>query len=182
MKIFGKLVLVAVVAGVAGCAADPQRAMSGPMDRQLALARTYHDYFDEAAANALIRQATVFPYYFEPRTDKLTELGRHDLSILANYLRANPGDVRMPRAGVEDSLYQARSRAVLAFMLEQQVPAGAVRIINAQPGGEGMASERVVRALAAENEQDQETQSTGLTLPVIRQGRTNAPAKTRSNM
>jgi len=180
MKILIKFVLLLTAAGLAGCAADPQRAMSDPVDRQIALARTYHDYFDEAAANAVIRQATVFPHYFEPRTAKLTELGRHDLSILANYLKANPGDVRMGRTGIADSLYEQRSRAVLSFLTDHEVPAGTVRVVDARPDGDGMASEQVVRALAAESEQDQMTESASFTLPVVRQGGTNAATKNRS--
>jgi len=179
----GVLVCLGCIAVVlAGCAVDPQqRALCDPMQRQLAMARMYHDYFDEAAANAVMRQATVFPYHFEPRTAHLTELGQRELAILATYLRAFPGEVRMPRGSADDALYAARSGAVLAFLREHEVNTEGVRIVDGQPDGDGMASERVVEALAAKNKREN-NQSERIGVPVIRQGRSNGSTSIRTNM
>ena len=179
----GVLVSAACVAGVlAGCAVDPQqRALCDPMQRQLAMAQMYHNYFDEAAANAVVRQATVFPYHFEPRTAHLTELGRNELAILSTYLRAFPGEVRMPRGSADDALYSARSGAVLAFLREHEVNTESVRIVDGQPDGDGMASERVVEALAKESKSEN-NQSERIGVPIIKQGRSNGSNSIRSNM
>lgn len=169
----------AVLAGFAaaaalGCAVDPQRAMQDPEQRRLELARTYHDYFDEAAANAVVRQATVFPYHFEPRSAVLTDLGRHELSILASYLRANPGEVKLRGDGPEDRLWEARSRAVVAFLRDRGVDEANVRVVEGAPDGDGMASERVVRALAAEDERPTSDESEKTFMPTFKQGTSNA--------
>ena len=179
----GVLVCLGCVAAVlAGCAMDPQqRALCDPMHRQLAMARMYHDYFDEAAANAVVRQATIFPYHFEPRTAHLTELGQRELAILATYLRAFPGEVRMPRGSADDPLYSARSGAVLTFLRELEVNSEAVRIVDGQPDGDGMAAERVVEALAAENKREN-NQSERIGIPVIRQGRSNGSTSIPTNL
>lgn len=165
--------LACILAIAPGCATDPQQAMCDPVQRQVELARTYHDYFDQAAANAIVRQATVFPYYFQPHTARLTELGEHQLSVLAAYLRDNPTDIRMARGMTSDQLYQARTQAVLAFLGGQQVNTGAVRVIDASPDGDGMASERVAAALAAEAEEPKEDDG-AISIPIVRRGLDNA--------
>ena len=177
------LISVACVAAVlSGCAVDSQqRALCDPMQNQLAMARMYHDYFDQAAANAVVRQATIFPYHFEPRTARLTELGQRELAILATYLRAFPGEVRMPRGSADDSLYSARSGAVLAFLREREVNTEGIRIIDGSPDGDGMASERVVDALAKESK-GENNQSEKLAVPLMKQERSNGSTSIRTNM
>lgn len=178
----GVLLSAACVAIVlTGCAVDPQqRALRDPMQGQLAMAQMYHNYFDEAAANAVIRQATVFPHHFEPRTSQLNELGRRELAILATYLRTFPGELRMPRGSADDALYAARSNAVLAFLREREVNADAVKIVDGHPDGDGMASERVVQALAAENG-DNKNGAESISIPVLRQGRSNESTSVRTS-
>lgn len=88
----------------------------------------------------------------------------------------------MPRGSANDALYAARSDAVLAFLREHEVKTEGVRIVDGQPDGDGMASERVVEALAKENESDsKQSERTGV--PVTRQGRsTNGSPSVRTKM
>jgi hypothetical protein len=101
---------------------------------------------------------------------------------MAIYLRTFPGEVRMPRAGADEALYAARARAVMSFLSEREVKADAVTIVDRQPDGDGIASYRVVEALAAENQTDKNNGKSGsFEIPMLVPGRSNASNSMRNS-
>ena len=58
-------------------------------ERRLANTIMVHWLYDESGKNGIGRQKTLFPYHFVPDTPLLTEIGEHDLSILATHYKNN---------------------------------------------------------------------------------------------
>ncbi len=58
-------------------------------ERRAANEEMVRAYQNDQIANAIVRQKTLFAYHFVPDTPLLTELGEHDLSILATHYKNN---------------------------------------------------------------------------------------------
>ncbi len=58
-------------------------------ERRMANVEMVRAYENEQIANSVVRQKTIHAYHFTPDTPILTELGEHDLSILATHYRNN---------------------------------------------------------------------------------------------
>ena len=106
---------------------------------------------DMAMENAIISQHTLFPYHFINNSDKLNELGQRDLAVLVNHFKENPGILNVRRDGTPENLYQARV-AFVAQQLRESAVYAAVELADGMPGGSGMSSENVLRALEREDE------------------------------
>lgn len=97
---------------------------------------------------ALVVQAAVFPYHFTTRTAELNELGRRDLDILARHYVRHAGQLSVRRGDADETLYQARVDAVLAALSRNGVGRGQITVTDAWPGGQGMASQRLLVIMA----------------------------------
>lgn len=116
-------------------------------DFDAAIVQTHQDDF---AAAGIIRQHTIFPYHFVQDSATLNELGQHDVAILAAHYAAVGSDRGLPpstlsvrRGEASPGLYEARVRAVVAELARGGVANDRVRIADAVPGGDGMASSRI---------------------------------------
>ncbi|MHC4982331.1 MAG: hypothetical protein ACYTF6_04080 [Planctomycetota bacterium] len=107
---------------------------------------------DTAIRNAIIRQRTVFPYHFTPGTANLTELGIHDMSVLAGYYSQNAGKLSVRRGNASERLYKARVDSVVAALRRAGVARKRVEISDSPPAGDGMPSEHVLIILRKEAE------------------------------
>ena len=127
---------------LAGCTKTVDREPDGRLEMALA------DWFNESAVSgAILTQHTVFPYHFVVGAAALNDLGRHDLRVLAAYLKEHPGPLNVRRGQASQELYTARVVEVTRFLTEAGVPAQRIAIGDALPGGDGMPSERVVKIL-----------------------------------
>jgi len=96
---------------------------------------------------AVVAQATLFPYHFQPDGAELNDLGRRDLDVLtAHFLRAT-GALAIRRGPEAAELHEARVRSVLAALEAGGVPRDRVAVRDGLPGGDGAASSRIVEVL-----------------------------------
>ena len=93
---------------------------------------------------AIIAQSTVYPYHFVPDAAELNGLGQRDVSVLAAHLRDHAGSLVVSRGSVSQQLHDARVKAVLAALEQEGVPANQVAVREGLPGGDGVASVRVI--------------------------------------
>jgi hypothetical protein len=94
--------------------------------------------------NAIIAQHTLYPYHFANGSAQLNDLGQRDLNVLANHFRDTPGDLNVRRGDATETLYEARVKSVLDRLTVAGVAGGSVAVRDGLPGGEGIASERVI--------------------------------------
>src|SRR5262245_29676636 len=72
------------------------------------------DVIRAAAINkAVVTQHTIYPYHFVANTAQLNPLGQRDLTVLADYYRAHPGNLSIRRSGAAQALYDQRIAAVM---------------------------------------------------------------------
>lgn len=89
------IVLVTIQAAtMAGCSATRITGYGTPVvqnseERRSANVVMIRWLYDESVKNGIVRQKTLFPYHFVPDTPLLTEIGEHDLSILATHYKNN---------------------------------------------------------------------------------------------
>lgn len=132
------LILTALVAGACN---SPQ----WPEPRRTTMnAWSVNEYHRDSIEAAIVSQHTLYPYHFQQNGATLNELGARDLSVLADHYRDNPGSLSVRRAGAGSDLYNARLETVKAVLVEYGVDTDRVKIGNHSPGGDGMASERVL--------------------------------------
>ena len=103
----------------------------------------------DAVYQALIVQRTIYAYHFETGSSRLNALGERDLRILADHYKSAPGSLNVKRGDAEASLYEARVQSVAQVLADAGL-ADRVEILDARPGGEGMATTRVNEVLARE--------------------------------
>lgn len=97
--------------------------------------------------NAIIAQHTLYPYHFAAGSAELNELGVRDLDVLVAHFLNAAGDLNVRRGETPQALYEARVRTVLEKLAAAGVPSRSVAVKDGLPGGEGIASERVVEIL-----------------------------------
>ena len=121
------------------------------MDKSLFNEELVNTINDIAMQNAIISQHTLFPYHFVKNSDKLNELGRFDLTILANHFMENPGHLNIRRNNTPEELYQARVSCILEQLEDMGIEAEQITVSDGMPGGSGMGSEKVLTILEREN-------------------------------
>lgn len=154
MRWFFPLILIALLLGCGTWAArygSPARLRPSQRGTANAFLCTWLDEKD--TEQALVAQHTVFPHHFVAGTSRLNELGERDLGVLAAHYKEHPGLLNIQRARASAGLYDARVAVVAAFLLEEGVEVGELSISDTGTGGDGMASERVLRVLQRSDEQ-----------------------------
>lgn len=106
--------------------------------------------FEEAISDGVIAQHTIFPHHFEPDCADFTQLGRRDLAILAEHYRKCPGQLIVRRGPISQKLYEARVQAVRQCLASGGVSVDQMAFTDGLPGGDGIATEHILRMLVQE--------------------------------
>lgn len=109
--------------------------------------------------NAVIAQHTLYPYHFVADGERLNDLGRHDLTVLAKHYAEHPGILNIRRDQTPDALYEARVAQVLAELKVAGVQTDRMNVLDGDPAGPGMPSERVVMILRGAAEESARTRT-----------------------
>lgn len=142
-----------------------ETAKEGDLDKSLINAELVNALNDTSMRNAIISQHTIFPYHFAENSDKLNELGEHDLSVLAGYFKDNPGPLNVRRNNTTEDIYQARVKFVLNQLKQAGVETSRISVSDGMPGGEGMPSEKVLNIMENKNPFTQgKTKTSGTTI------------------
>lgn len=139
------LMIGTLMAGMAGCK-SPAVNLDEDSSLNVWLVKNVQD---AAMRNAIIQQHTLFHYHFVPDSEKLNDLGKIDLTVLADHYRENSGELNVRKGNVKAELYEARLRTVREMLHRAGVNEDRVAISDGFPGGEGMSSERVLKILEA---------------------------------
>ena len=94
MKRYINMLLTIQAATMAGCSTMGTNGYGTPVvqnseERRSANTTMVHWFYEESVNNGIVRQKTLFPYHFVPDTPLLTEIGEHDLSVLAAHYKNN---------------------------------------------------------------------------------------------
>jgi hypothetical protein len=143
MKGLATLTAVVGLACMAGCELAP----GYPQDKSLTNEWLVRSYSDDAINNAVIAQHTLYPYHFHKNGAALNELGEYDLAVLVNHFKDHPGRLNVRQGDESTKLHAARINMVMAALRKGGVEASRIEFTDAIPGGDGMASERVVKIL-----------------------------------
>lgn len=115
--------------------------------------------------NAIISQHTLYPYHFAGGSAELNDLGERDLHVLTDHFKkaqvGMPSELNVRRGNASPALYEARVKFVLESLTAQGVEGGMVAVKDGLPGGEGMASERVIVILKEKMESQMPDSGTG---------------------
>jgi len=106
---------------------------------------------DEAIRNAILTQHTLFPYHFETNSAELNELGRQDLTVLAEYAQRHSGKLTVKQGNAPDELYRERLQAVMRMLADSGVKTDRVTLVDGTPGGEGMPAGTVRQIIEGRN-------------------------------
>lgn len=107
-------------------------------------------WIQEATANeAILREGTVYPYQFVLDSAELNDAGRRAVGVLAKHYAEHGGTVRIQQGDAADDLYTARVATVLGALGELGVASGTVKVVDAPPRGDGVASDRLVYIVTA---------------------------------
>ena len=98
---------------------------------------------------AIVVQSTLFPYHFVTGSAELNELGQRDLAVLAHHFQAHAGALSVRRGDATPELEDARIKAVLTALAAAGVGKDKVAVHDGLPGGDGLASARVIEILKA---------------------------------
>jgi hypothetical protein len=131
---------------MAGC----YRAKHDPVDERAADVLMANTYSDAAIDNAILAQHTLFPYHFVNDGAALNELGRRDLGVMAAHYKEHPGTLNVHRGDASAALYADRLAEVRKVLIKAGVKEKRITIADGLPGGEGMASEQVLKILTRE--------------------------------
>jgi hypothetical protein len=113
--------------------------------------------------NAIVMQHTLYPYHFIQNSDQLNELGQRDLGVLAKHFQKYPGALSIRRGDAPAELYDARVAQAVEKLRQAGVKTDLVQVSDGMPGGAGMASERVIKALRPEPPEDRSTEAWTIT-------------------
>lgn len=102
---------------------------------------------DIGLENAIVTQHTLYPYHFIQNSDQLNDLGQRDLAVLAKHFRKYPGPLSIRRGDTSAELYDARVAQAMEKLRQAGVRTDLVQVSDGMPGGTGMASEHVKKAL-----------------------------------
>ena len=150
MRISSRVIAAATIAGAAGCTLPERPQMDSPASAlNVRIVRALND---AAIKNAVITQHTLYPYHFILNSAQLNELGAKDLGVLIGHYTNNRGTLNVRQGNVPPALYKARVATVVDAMTEAGVDTQHVTIADGMPGGDGMASDRVVAILAEPSE------------------------------
>ena len=94
-----------------------------------------------SAEAAVIRQCVLYEYHFEQGSPRLTPLGRRDLGILARHFRGTDWVLSVRQGDAVLALYNARVKAVKDQLEPYGVSAEQITIVDALPGGVGLAAD-----------------------------------------
>jgi hypothetical protein len=146
---------LAALLAATGCAhrAKPVAQAPHPSEQSMDMA-TVDAIGDSAVRAGIVVQHTLFPYHFGADSARLNDLGSDDLAVLISHWRSeNGGDLNVRRGDVSEELYTARVHYVQEQLKLAGIEVNRVRISDGLPGGEGMASTNVQRALDRELKQ-----------------------------
>lgn len=90
--------------------------------------------------NAVIKQCVLYEYHFQEGSPRLTALGRRDVQILARHYRGAEWVLSVRQGGADDGLYEKRLAVVKKEMEPLGVKLDELTIVDAMPGGSGLAS------------------------------------------
>jgi len=97
--------------------------------------------------NAIIAQRTLYPYHFIADSERLNELGRRDLAVLARHLREHGGALNVRQGQIAEELYYARLTQVADELKQAGVGIDRADLSDGLPGGDGISSQRTVMIL-----------------------------------
>lgn len=143
MRWFGVLVVCLVCSLGVGCQENLNDSQAG-RNLDAELVNTLNNLGVE---NAVVAQHTLYPYHFVANGEELNELGHRDLAVLARHFTEHEGTLNVRRGEIAPELYQARLTFVIDALKEAGVDTARMVVADGMPGGEGMASERVVTIL-----------------------------------
>jgi hypothetical protein len=144
MRLYGILMLCLISSLLFGCQEDQVTAQkSQNVDAELVRALNA-----VGVESAIISQRTIYPYHFVSDSDELNALGQRDLMVLARHFKDHAGALNVRRDDTDAALYEARVAAVLAALKEAEVDTDRLTVSDSMPGGDGMASERVIVVLS----------------------------------
>jgi hypothetical protein len=149
------LVLAGVLAALAGCQhSNPSRELHPDAMHFAEIDRALVQMLNRSPIDqAILSQHTIYPYHFVRHSPELNELGRRDLAVLLTHYREFPGPVQPlnVRRGTEsDNLYDARIQRIAKAITDSGINSGRISIEDDMPGGDGAASDRVIRIMAVE--------------------------------
>jgi hypothetical protein len=125
-------------------------AKKPPVNERLMNAGLINAFNDAAMENAIIAQHTLYPYHFVNNSEKLNDLGRRDLSILARHFKEYPGQLNISGEGTDENIYQARLAYVSDMLKKDGIDVSKVAISDGLPGGDGMNSVDVLQIKEAD--------------------------------
>ena len=128
---------IALLGLLAGCSAPEQHERYGAGDLLLAA----------SLQRAIVVQSTLYPYHFVPDSAELNELGQRDLLVLARHFQSHSGSLAVRRGDAGTSLADARLRAVVEALANAGVGRDHVLVRDGLPGGDGLASARVIEVM-----------------------------------
>jgi len=146
MKALSLLVLLTPMAMV-GCNESP------PMDASIESSSRQQQAADKwfvesqthaSITNGILAQRTMYPYHFDPASARLTDLGRRDLAILADYFRNTSRTLTLVRGDASDELYLARTGMVRDSLKQAGIDLAHVTIADGAPGGAGISGQYIV--------------------------------------
>lgn len=103
-------------------------------------------YSDAAVENAIVSQATLYPYCYVKASPDLNALGEYHLKVLTEYYLEHPGVLHIRRGNAEQQLYNERVDTVTSTLEEAGVDLSAMHIDAELPDGRGAPSEEAVKA------------------------------------
>lgn len=140
MKIVTILLLCLATIAAVGCE-KIERAMDDPRSLNGAMLNSYNV---DAVDHAIIGQHTLYPFHFVTDGARLNELGRRAVDVLAAHFKDFPGALNVRRGRANDALYEARARTVVDALAKAGVDVERMMVSDGLPGGDGVASERVL--------------------------------------
>lgn len=143
MRWYGVLAICLICSFGVGCQENLQESQ-GDRNLDVELVNTLNNL---GVDNAVVAQHTLYPYHFVANGEELNELGQRDLSVLARHFAKHEGTLNVRRGETAPELYEARLTHVIEELKKAGVDTGRMVIADGMPGGDGMASERVVNIL-----------------------------------
>lgn len=128
-----------------GCASapakDPDRVNINDAVQRSADREFVREPFSDQARQGVIRQRTLYEVHFVSESSRLSALGRRDVSILADALRAGGGRISIRRGAAGEQLYAQRVAEVRRTLASCGIEPDRVSIDDRFPGGAGTRTE-----------------------------------------